>query len=139
MRRTLVTAAVAGLALVGTAAPASADHATTASHTITGDVCTSGEIASGTGQHLTTDKVRIKVARSGVESWTCIFTGVGPSTEEENGYWDYTPPTRTVRYSSVDNCIKYSDEGDVLAVGDADITSRPNGMITVRCNLVPSA
>lgn len=138
MRRILAAAAVAGLALVGFAAPASADHYTSAVHTITGDVCRSGELASGTGQSLYTEKAKIKVFKSGVESWTCTFRDVGASTEEENGYFDYAPPTKVVRYTTPDNCFKYGEDDSLLAVGDADITSKPNGTLTLRCTLVPT-
>lgn len=70
-------------------------------------------------------------------TWSCTFTGVGVSTKEENGYVDHTPPAKTVRYTSPDSCIDYDDEGDIVAVGDADIASRPNGTITISCTLTP--
>ena len=139
MRRTPVTAAiaaVAALAFVGIAAPASADHNTTAYTTAEGSFCYSGQLASGTGQSLVTDKATIRTTNAGVTSWACTFTGVGSSTEEENGYFDYTPPTQVIRYTSVDNCIDYDDEGGILAVGNAAITSKPNGTITIKCTLV---
>lgn len=137
VRRTITLAAAAALATLGLAAPASADHNTTAYTTAEGDRCYSGEIASGTGQALITDKVRI-LTRRGVTSWRCTFTGVGASTEAENGYFDYTPPTKTVRYTSWDNCIDYNEDGDILAVGNADVVSKPNGTITISCTLVPN-
>ena len=136
MRRTLATAAIATLALVGVAAPASADHFTSTHTTATGTTCQSGALASGTGQELSTDRVRVKTSR-GVRSWTCTFRNVGASTEEENGYFDYTPPTEVARYTSFDNCWDFDEAGNLVAVGDADITSKPNGTITIRCTLVP--
>ena len=63
---------------------------------------------------------------------------MGASTEEENDYFDYTPPTKVLRYTTPDNCFKYDDEEDtIVASGDADITSKPNGTITITCDLVP--
>lgn len=137
MRRTLATAAAASLALVSLAAPASADHFTSAYTTVDGTRCTSGALASGTGQDLYTDKAKIRTSRSGVETWTCRFSGVEASSMEENGYVDWAPPSRAVRVTSIDNCVDFDDDGTIVAVGDADIMYLPNGKVFITCTLVP--
>ena len=136
MRRTLTTAAVAVLAVVGLAAPASADHYTSADPS----GCYSGQLASGTGQALYTDKVKIKTSKSGAETWTCKFSDVEASTAEENGYVDWAPPSEVTRYTSSDNCWAFGDGGgtDLVAVGDAEFKVQPSGKITIECTLVPT-
>lgn len=131
------TIAAAALAVLGLAAPASADHNTTAYTTAEGTSCYSGQLASGTGQALYTDKAKIKTTKAGVTTWTCTFTGVGASSEEENGYFDYVPPTTVVRYTSPGTCMDYDDAGFPSRSGDAEVTSKPNGTITIRCTLAP--
>jgi len=131
MRRIITALVVTTVALVGIAAPAAADHYISAD---TGG-CFGGAIATGTGQNLSTDKVKIKTSKTGETTWVCTFKGVGASTEEENTYFDYTPPTKTIKYTSIDACWETDESGSPMRTADAQVISKPNGSITFTCTL----
>lgn len=130
MRRKLVTA-ITTLALLGLAAPASADHFIEA----TESGCYGGAIATGFGRSLGTDDVRIQHKKSGETVWTCTFEYVGTSSEEENNYFDYVVPTESVKRTSIDGCWETDENAAPVRVADAEIHYRPNGSVRITCTL----
>ncbi len=117
MRRVAAVAAGVVLFVVGFASPASADH--TGGVTADGSTCYIGELASHIGVAQRTDDLHITRNQDGViTGYVCRFDGLPEeSTFEENGWFDYTAPTRALRVEGricedPDNPgTRYTDDG----------------------------